>query len=163
MTSPDSYKQTRIEVQYAISAEGLPEEDKIKSWVEVALESVVNSAELVVRIVDRAEITALNLQYRGKDSVTNVLSFPYDELPGVVSNLLGDVVVCAPVVASESVAQGKSLESHWAHLVMHGVLHLRGYTHDRKEQAEAMEALELQLMAAVGFPDPYRCEQTLNE
>ncbi len=163
VTSPERSKQACIEVQYAISAEGLPDEHKIRAWAEVALESVAGSAELVVRVVDRAEITALNLQYRGKDSVTNVLSFPCDGLPGIVSNLLGDVVVCAPVVASESVAQGKSLESHWAHLVMHGVLHLRGYTHDEKERAGEMEALEQQLMAAAGFPDPYQCEQASSE
>jgi len=163
MTNPKSGNAQRIEVQYAISSDGLPGEDSIRSWVMDALQSDADTAELVVRIVDVAEITALNLQYRGKDSATNVLSFPYDGLPGVVSDLLGDVVVCAPVVSNESVAQGKSLESHWAHLVMHGVLHLRGYTHDEKEHAGKMEALEQQLMVAAGFPDPYQCESASGE
>lgn len=163
MINPKSGNARRIEVQYAISSDGLPGEDSIRSWVMDALQSDADTAELVVRIVDIAEITALNLQYRGKDSATNVLSFPYDELPGVVSDLLGDVVVCAPVVSNESVAQGKSLESHWAHLVMHGVLHLRGYTHNEKEPAGKMEALEQQLMAAAGFPDPYQGESASGE
>lgn len=163
MTNPENNNDINIEVQYAISSDGLPGADDIRSWAVAALQANMDTAELVVRIVDIAEITALNLQYRGKDSATNVLSFPYDELPGVTSNLLGDVVVCAPVVASESVAQGKSLQSHWAHLVMHGVLHLRGYTHDEKDRAEDMETLEQQLMAAAGFPDPYRAEQASSE
>jgi len=108
-----------------------------------------------VRIVDEAEITALNRQYRGKDGATNVLSFPFEAMAGVETGQLGDVVICAPVVAAEAVTQGKSLQAHWAHIVMHGVLHLLGYDHHRDAEAQEMEALETRLLASLGFPDPY--------
>jgi len=120
-----------------------------------ALRGGAASAELVVRIVDVAEMTALNHRYRGKSGVTNVLSFPYETLPGVTSGLLGDVVICAPVAAAEAVRQGKSLEAHWAHLVMHGVLHLQGYDHHDDSEARRMETLEARLLAGLGFADPY--------
>jgi len=109
-----------------------------------------------VRVVDEAEITALNRRYRGKDSATNVLSFPYAGMPGVDSPLLGDVVICAPVVVAESVQQGRPLEAHWAHLVIHGVLHLQGYDHHADTEAQRMEAVETRLLASLGFPDPWQ-------
>ena len=115
------------------------------------------AAELTVRIVDEAEITALNRQYRGKDGPTNVLSFPYEEIPGIASDLLGDVVICAPVVASESVAQDKPLEAHWAHMVIHGVLHLLGYDHHKEGEASRMESTEAELLADLGYANPYEC------
>jgi probable rRNA maturation factor len=144
-----------IEVQYAVAGDTLPSPDAIRRWATQALQGGEDAVELVVRIVDEAEMTALNQRYRGKSGVTNVLSFPFDPLPDVASGLLGDVVVCAPVVAEEAIRQGKSPEAHWAHLVMHGVLHLQGYDHHHDPDAHRMEALETRLLAGLGFPDPY--------
>ena len=148
-----------IDVQYAISSAGLPPADRIRQWAELALGERRESTELAVRIVDEAEITALNFRYRGKDGPTNVLSFPYAPLPGVTTELLGDVVVCAPVVMAEAIAQDKPLESHWAHMVIHGVLHLLGYDHRAAADADAMEHLETSLLHRLGFRDPYHSAQ----
>jgi probable rRNA maturation factor len=150
-----SEQHDTIDVQYAISAEGLPGGREIREWAMVALQGGQEQAELVVRIVDEAEMTALNHIYRGKDGATNVLSFPYEPMPGVATGLLGDVVICVPVVAEEAVAQGKSLDAHWAHMVIHGVLHLRGYDHGNEADAREMEALETEKLAGLGFLDPY--------
>jgi probable rRNA maturation factor len=146
---------TRIDVQYAVSADGMPGAESIRQWVEQALPADNAAAELTVRIVDEAEITALNRQYRGKDGPTNVLSFPYEEIPGIAAGLLGDVVICAPVVAAESVAQDKPLEAHWAHMVIHGVLHLLGYDHHKEGEASRMESTEVELLADLGYASPY--------
>jgi probable rRNA maturation factor len=151
VTEPD----TRIDVQCAISTEGIPAAEKLRYWVDSALQGQRDGAELALRIVDAAEITALNRRYRGKDGPTNVLSFRFDPMPGVVTEQLGDIVICAPVVVAEAVAQGKTLEAHWAHIVIHGVLHLLGYDHHGEKEAQAMEALEIRLLAALGYPDPY--------
>jgi probable rRNA maturation factor len=151
MQEPDN----RIEVQYAIDTAGIPEPEVLRRWADRALQGRHPAAELAVRIVDEAEITALNRQYRGKDSATNVLSFPYETMSGVETEQLGDIVICAPVVAAEAVTQGKSLEAHWAHMVIHGVLHLLGYDHHRDVDAQDMESLETRLLASLGFPDPY--------
>jgi probable rRNA maturation factor len=148
---------TQIDVQYAVSADGIPGAESIQQWVEQALPADNAAAELTVRIVDEAEITALNRQYRGKDGPTNVLSFPYEEIPGIAAGLLGDVVICAPVVASESVAQDKPLEAHWAHMVIHGVLHLLGYDHHKEGEASRMESTETELLADLGYANPYAC------
>lgn len=145
----------RIDVQFALAAAGLPSADQIRDWAALALQERSADAELTVRIVDEAEITALNRQFRGKDGVTNVLSFPHEQLAGIGPTPLGDVVICAPVVANEAVAQGKTLEAHWAHLVIHGVLHLLGHEHHTNTEAREMESLETGLLAALGFPDPY--------
>lgn len=147
--------EERIDVQYAITAGGMPSEESVRQWVEQALQGSHPAAELAVRIVDEAEITALNRQYRGKDGATNVLSFPYEPIPGVTTEHLGDIVICAPVVAAEAIAQGKSLQAHWAHLVIHGVLHLLGYDHHADAEAQQMEDLETRLLAGLGFPAPY--------
>jgi len=144
-----------IEIQCAISAEGLPSSTQLHQWLQLALQDRAADAELTLRIVDEAEITALNYRYRGKDGATNVLSFPYQPLPGVESGLLGDIVICAPVVAQEAVAQSKSLEEHWAHITIHGVLHLLGHDHQQAEQAGQMERLEAQLLGQIGVADPY--------
>lgn len=147
--------QQRIDVQYAVSADGIPAEESIRQWVEQALPAEYASAELTVRIVDEAEITALNRQYRGKDGPTNVLSFPYEAMAGVDAKLLGDVVICAPVVTSEAVVQHKLLEAHWAHIVIHGVLHLLGYGHHKEDDANRMETTETGLLAGLGYANPY--------
>ena len=148
---------TQIDVQYAVSADGMPGAELIRQWVAQALPADRAAAELTVRIVDEAEITALNRQYRGKDGPTNVLSFPYEQIPGMAAALLGDVVICAPVVASESVAQDKPLEAHWAHMVIHGVLHLLGYDHHKDGEASRMEATEAELLDELGYASPYEC------
>jgi len=145
-----------IEIQCAISADGLPSAAKLHQWLQFALQERADESELTLRIVDEAEITALNHRYRGKDGATNVLSFPYQPLPGVESGLLGDIVICAPVVAQEAIAQSKTLEAHWAHITIHGVLHLLGHDHQEVQDAGQMEQLETQLLGKLGFADPYR-------
>lgn len=145
-----------IEIQCAITADGLPSSTQLLQWLQHALQEQAADSELTLRIVDEAEITALNYRYRGKDGATNVLSFPYQPLPGVESGLLGDIVICAPVVAREAVAQDKSLEEHWAHITIHGVLHLLGHEHKEVEEAGQMERLETQLLGQLGFSDPYQ-------
>ena len=145
-----------VDVQFAMAVEGIPDEDAIRQWVLQALPEHKKDAELTVRVVDEAEITALNRQYRGKDGATNVLSFPYEGIPGVDTALLGDIVICAPVVASEAVAQDKPLDAHWAHIVVHGVLHLLGYDHQHDDHAHEMETRETDLLANLGYPDPYQ-------
>ena len=147
--------QLTVDVQYAVSADGIPGIASIRQWVMQALPAGQAAAELTIRIVDEAEITSLNMQYRGKDGATNVLSFPYEPMEGVDTELLGDVVICAPVVASEAIAQGKPLEAHWAHLVIHGVLHLLGYDHKQQHEALRMESAETELLAGLGYQNPY--------
>ena len=147
---------SHIDVQLAVDVAGIPEGEQLRSWAARALQEQAEATELVIRIVDEAEITALNRTYRGKDGPTNVLSFPSELPPEVGSALLGDVVICAPVVARECVQQDKSPEAHWAHLVIHGVLHLLGYDHHTQEAATRMEAIEVRLLGELGFADPYR-------
>ena len=150
-----SNQHETVDVQYAMAVDGIPGEDTIRQWVLQALPEQKKEAELTVRIVDEAEITALNHRYRGKDGPTNVLSFPYEGIPGVATELLGDIVICAPVVASEAVAQHKPLDAHWAHIVVHGVLHLLGFDHQHDDHAHQMEAREAELLASLGYANPY--------
>lgn len=147
----------RIEIQYAVTGGGIPPAETLRAHVRHALQAAAaEDAELTVRVVDEAEITALNSAYRGKPGATNVLSFPYQPMPGVDTALIGDVVICAPVVAAEAIAQDKPLEAHWAHIVIHGVLHLLGHDHREEAGALAMEDLERRLLAGLGYADPYR-------
>lgn len=150
-----SNQHQAVDVQYAVTTDGVPEEESIRQWVLKTLPEQKKESELTIRVVDEAEITALNRQYRGKEGATNVLSFPYEAIPGVASNLLGDIVICAPVVAGESVVQGKPLDAHWAHIVIHGVLHLLGYDHHQDDAAHKMEARETELLGSLGYADPY--------
>ncbi|MGB5261808.1 MAG: rRNA maturation RNase YbeY [Gammaproteobacteria bacterium] len=145
-----------IDVQYAVTADGIPDADTLHQWAAAVLAEQAEPVELVIRIVDEVEMTALNRQYRGKDGATNVLSFPSEVPPEVGSGLIGDIVICAPVVARECVAQNKSHDAHWAHLVIHGVLHLLGFDHLQHDEAQRMEAREVSLLAVLGFADPYR-------
>ena len=144
-----------VDVQFAVSAEGVPSEAILREWALQVLPADRKDAEVTIRVVDEAEITALNREYRGKDGATNVLSFPYESMPAIETALLGDVVICAPVVAMESVAQQKPLEAHWAHMVVHGVLHLLGYDHQKDSEARDMEDHETQLLARLGYANPY--------
>lgn len=148
-----------IDIQFAMTTDGVPAEEQLRQWARLALAGRADNAELCVRVVDEAEITALNHQYRGKDYPTNVLSFPCEAMPGVDSVPLGDIVICAPVVAREAVEQSKPSESHWAHMVIHGALHLLGYDHHEAAEAQRMERLETQLVEQLGFPDPYRSRE----
>jgi len=143
-----------VEVQYATDAAGLPGERDFRAWAAAALGSR-SDAELTVRVVGRDESRRLNDRYRGKDAATNVLSFPADLPPGVDLPLLGDVVICAALVEQEAGEQGKDARAHWAHLTVHGVLHLLGHDHQSEHEAVEMEALETRILAALGFADPY--------
>lgn len=145
-----------LDLQIATDAADLPSEAQFQQWVATALAGRLEEAELTIRIVDDAESAELNETYRGKQGPTNVLSFPFEAPPGVELPLLGDIIICAPKVAREAEEQGKPLEAHWAHLTLHGCLHLLGYDHIEQEEAEAMEALETELLAALGYADPYQ-------
>ncbi len=143
-----------LELQLASEAGELPDKADFATWAETALEEEPRRG-LVIRVVDEAESRALNRDYRGRDKPTNVLSFPFEPPPGVPSDHLGDLVICAPVVAREAAGQGKPPAHHWAHMVVHGVLHLRGFDHLEPGEAEKMEAKERELLARLGIPDPY--------
>jgi probable rRNA maturation factor len=142
-----------ILVQRRVPPQGVPAPSSLREWALAALGPV--SGELTIRIVDEAEGRALNKRYRGKDYATNVLSFPYDgetlDVP-----VLGDLVLCAPVVEREAGEQGKEPRNHWAHLVVHGCLHLLGYDHQADREAREMEDRERAILAAFEIPDPYR-------
>lgn len=151
-----------VAVSYAVPRAGVPAAVSFRKWVAAALKNRIREADLAIRIVDAKEGRALNHHYRGKDYATNVLSFPA-ELPeglpkGVKLPLLGDLVICAPVVAREAKEQGKPLAAHYAHLTVHGALHLLGWDHEDDKEAEAMEQLEREILADLGLPDPYAGE-----
>jgi len=145
-----------IDIQVAGGRSGLPSVAKFRHWARAALVGRRRDAELTIRIVDAVESQALNRRYRGKDKPTNVLSFPAELPEDLGLPLLGDVVICREVVEGEAAAQGKPPDAHWAHMVIHGVLHLLGYDHQTDEEASSMEALEAGIMADLGWPDPYR-------
>jgi probable rRNA maturation factor len=144
-----------VDVQIATSDLDLPSDEQIRTWVAAALPADAMDSELTIRIVDADESRALNAQYRHIDKPTNVLSFPSDLPPELQIPLLGDLVVCAPVVAREAQEQRKSPTAHWAHMVVHGTLHLLGYDHEADDEAEIMEALETRILTDLGFPAPY--------
>lgn len=146
----------RISVQRACRT-ARPSRSQILRWAKRALKGRRADATLTVRIVDAAEGARLNSTWRHKTGPTNVLSFPASGLEQVAPELLGDIVICAPVVEAEAVAQGKSAEAHWAHLVVHGTLHLLGFDHLEATAARDMESLETRLLSELGYPDPYRC------
>ncbi|WP_312233098.1 rRNA maturation RNase YbeY [Stutzerimonas nitrititolerans] len=139
-----------------VSQDEAPGDEDFRRWCELALRQRSADSELTIRLVDEAEGHELNHTWRQKDYATNVLSFPAD-VPDELLDipLLGDLVICVPVVAREAAEQGKPLEAHWAHLVIHGCLHLLGYDHIDDAEADEMEALERQLLAELGHPDPY--------
>ena len=145
----------QLDTQRILEADGVPSDGAFREWTEAALGERIDRAELVIRIVDDVEIRTLNREYRGMDRPTNVLSFPSDLPPEVESDLLGDLVISGPAVQREAEEQKKPLQAHWAHLVIHGVLHLIGYEHETDRQAQEMETLERSLLEGLGFPDPY--------
>jgi probable rRNA maturation factor len=144
-----------LDVQYEVDAG--PEEDDIRCWIEtvLAMEAHPSDAELTVRIVDEDEMAELNARYRHKTGSTNILSFPFESPPGVKFNLLGDLVIAAPVVQREAREQGKTESAHWAHMIVHGTLHLLGYDHQEPAEAENMEAREIQILQELGYANPY--------
>lgn len=144
-----------IGVQYAIELPNLPTREALRRWARAALQAGNGSGSLAIRIVDEAESAALNQQWRGKHGPTNVLSFSLDIPPSVPVAELGDVVICAPVVVREAAKQHKQIEAHWAHMVVHGVLHLLGHDHNNEPDALRMELIETEILADLGFPDPY--------
>lgn len=147
-----------LHLSYAVTRRGLPAAVSFRRWIETALRVAGRgeTVELSVRIVGAREGRLLNRRYRGRDYATNVLSFPAELPAGVDLPLLGDLVLCAPVLAREAREQGKPLAAHYAHLSIHGVLHLLGHDHLRPHQATRMETLETAALARLGIPDPYR-------
>lgn len=149
-----------IDLQMACEQEsGLPTAEQIEQWATAAVKPQSDEVEMTVRIVDEAESHALNLNYRGKDRPTNVLSFPFECPDEVELPLLGDLVICRQVVEREAQEQDKPVMAHWAHMVVHGSLHLLGYDHIEDDEAEEMESLETQIMTGLGFADPYLSEK----
>ena len=149
-----------IDLQIACEQEtGLPTAQQIEQWATAAVQPQSDEVEMTVRIVDEAESHELNLNYRGKDRPTNVLSFPFECPDEVELPLLGDLVICRQVVEREAQEQEKPLMAHWAHMVVHGSLHLLGYDHIEDDEAEEMESLETQIMTGLGFADPYLSEK----
>ena len=137
-----------LSVQYAVASRGVPTRAQVRKWARAALD---RDATITVRIVGQAEARVLNRNYRGKDYATNVLTFVMRETPPYE----GDLVVCAPVVAREARAQRKEVAAHYAHLIVHGVLHLQGYDHEREVDAQVMEERETQVVTELGYPAPY--------
>jgi probable rRNA maturation factor len=149
--------QLDLSVSYGLPRTGLPSAASFKRWAAAACEGRIKKADLAIRLVDSKEGTSLNRHYRGKDCATNVLSFPAEMPTGVdlPMPLLGDLVICAPVVLKEAKEQGKAANAHFAHLTVHGVLHLLGMDHDDEREAVAMELLEREILAGLGYDNPY--------
>lgn len=154
--------QLSVDTQFACGGEGIPTEHDIYNWVKATLQQSghlpVGKVELAVRIVGKDEIRALNCLYRGQDKPTNVLSFPardIEGLPGNTARSLGDIAICAAVVADEAQAQRKALADHWCHMLVHGTLHLLGFDHQTDAGAGAMEGLEARILASQSVPNPY--------
>lgn len=160
-----------LDLQQVVDAEMIPAQEQIESWVRWALIMAAESAdetcednlqaELTIRIVDKDEIQSLNRDYRQKDSATNVLSFPYEGFPfaspvEMQLPLLGDLIICHDIVVQEAQQQQKKIADHWAHMVVHGVLHLKDYDHITDDEAEIMEALEIQILHKLGIANPYQ-------
>jgi len=148
MVAQSKQAQLWMDIQNVSTLAGIPSDALFKKWARKALR--VN-AEITLRIVDEAEGRALNKEYRGKDYATNVLTFPLLEEPFIMA----DILICAPVVAKEAKEQGKTLEAHFAHLMVHGVLHAHGYDHEVPAQAELMESIEIQTLTNLGYANPY--------
>ena len=160
-----STPRLELSLGYALPRTGLPTRPQFRQWVLAALSGAGRrfDSDVAIQLVDAAEGQAMNQQYRGKDYATNVLSFPADLPEGLPEDFdfpqLGDLVICAPVVAREAAEQGKALGDHYAHLTIHGVLHLLGFDHVEEAEAEEMEALERQILASLGIADPYAGER----
>jgi probable rRNA maturation factor len=144
-----------LDLQIASTADYLPTIIQFQSWVNAVLSNYQANSELTIRIVDEEESAILNSKYRNKSGPTNVLSFPADIPSKFDCPLLGDIIICAPVIAYQAREYNKDLMAHWAHIVVHGVLHLLGYSHYTEQEANKMEALEISALAKFGYPSPY--------
>ncbi|WP_330925977.1 rRNA maturation RNase YbeY [Candidatus Sororendozoicomonas aggregata] len=151
-----------IDLQVACSAEGVPDVSLFTRWATAAVGNSRASAEISIRVVDAIEGAELNQHWRNKQGPTNVLSFPCDFPDELNIPLLGDLVICAPVIAREAREQHKTPQAHWAHMVIHGTLHLLGYDHIEDSDARVMELLEIELLEALGFPNPYQATPSFN-
>lgn len=164
MTNPEA--ELALSLQVACDRPDLPDQRQLAAWAAAAV-AVGTGGELTIRLVDEDESQALNRQYRGKDSPTNVLSFPFEPPEGLPADalppVLGDLVICADVVAREAAEHNKPPMAHWAHMVVHGVLHLLGFDHQQDDEAERMEAMETQIMATLGFENPYQLKEEIGE
>jgi probable rRNA maturation factor len=139
-----------------VARAGLPAVSVLRRWARAALKGLRRRrVALGMRIVGNAESEALNGQFRRKSYPTNVLSFPFEAPPGTRSDILGDLVICAPVVRREAHTQRKPVNAHWAHMVVHGILHLRGYDHRKRQDAAVMEKMEIRLLKELGYANPY--------
>ncbi len=145
----------QIEIQTIFESAGQPDQQQIQLWIDTALADYDQDTEIVVRIVDEQESAELNEQYRHKSGPTNILSFPVDLPEGIELDLLGDLVICAPVLEKEALEQDKILEHHWAHIIVHGVLHLLGYDHIDDNEAELMENKEIAILSKLHINNPY--------
>ncbi|WP_166254133.1 rRNA maturation RNase YbeY [Marinobacter salicampi] len=148
-----------VDIQRAVDDPDLPTDAEFERWAGTAWQSKTPS-EVTLRIVGREESAELNGLYRHKTGPTNVLSFPFEAPAGITLPLAGDLVVCAPVVRDEALEQGKTLSNHWAHMIIHGMLHLQGYDHINDDDAEIMESLEIRLLRELGIGNPYESEET---
>ena len=154
-----------VVIQRATQEQNIPGDKDFLLWAQSALNKETQNLEVIIRLVDEDEGRRLNASFRNRDAATNVLSFPSDLPEAIQSQLetgtgsrpLGDLVICAPVVIREALEQGKAVRDHWAHLVIHGILHLLGHVHDNPEQASIMEQLEFEILATLGIADPYKC------
>tara|TARA_R110000744_G_scaffold54996_3_gene116442 strand:+ start:2441 stop:2911 length:471 start_codon:yes stop_codon:yes gene_type:complete len=144
-----------VDLQVACGDKPVPEIHDFQGWVEAALNPYKKPFELTIRLVSSDESRQLNYQYRGKDKATNVLSFPFEVPEGIELDLLGDLVICVDVVEQEAIAQHKSSNAHWAHMTVHGCLHLLGFDHIEDDEADEMEALETKIITGLGFAAPY--------
>jgi len=146
----------RLSVQYGVARAGLPADSALRCWAHAALKGLRRRrVALGLRIVGDAESASLNGRFRRKSYPTNVLSFPFEAPPGTRSDILGDLVICAPVVRREARTQRKPVNAHWAHMVVHGILHLRGYDHRKRQDAAVMEKMEIRLLKELGYANPY--------
>lgn len=144
-----------VDIQFTYSDDKLPDVTLINKWVNAALVDLKKDADLTIRIVDEAEGKELNERWRKSSGATNVLSFPANDTTDILPALLGDIIICAPVVESEAIQQGKPLMAHWAHMIIHGTLHLLGYDHINENDAKIMEYIEISTLADLGFLNPY--------
>ena len=143
-----------VDIQLATGENDIPADESFEAWAGTAWLGDEDS-EVTIRIVDSEESASLNAQYRNNTGPTNVLSFPFEAPAGITVPLAGDLIICAPVVKKEAHDQRKTTTAHWAHMVVHGMLHLKGYDHIEDDEAEAMEACEIRLLAQLGFGNPY--------